>query len=1517
MKRSILSIFSRYRRLVLPLGGLISLSGIAVTASYSGAQGRREVVATPLPGGEYVRLTGDPEHVEVKLRSVISRGGDLRALRSSDEKAARSPEVANAIRNLPGCNSSVLPANDDDSAGPITLPFPINYFGTTYSQTFVNNNGNITFGGELSTFTPFNLNTTNIPIIAPFFADVDTNGTGSGLTSFGNVTVDGRRALCVNWVNVGYFFAAVDKLNSFQLILIERSDTGPGNFDIEFNYNSIQWETGSASGGTDGLGGNSARAGYANGTQAPGTSFEIPGSAVNGAFLDNNLATGLSNNSSGSSERGRYIFAARNGGVATPTPTPTPEVTVAVAPASVQENGAANLVYTFTRSGGTGAQMTANYTVGGTATAGSDFSIDGSGTVTFALGSSTTTVNVDPIPDLIVEPDETVVVTVTPGTGYNVGSPASATGTIVNVPAPFCSALPISFGQTYNGNLSSDSCVFNGNRADFYSFSGTAGQRVAVTMTTIDLFSRIELVGPTGTIIDSIGPGTMRDSRLPAADFLTLPAAGMYTIRAIGANGGTGAYSVSLFAAPTTPCTFSLSPTFTNVPSSGGTFFFDVLTQPGCAPPAAPVAPQGVLYSIVSYINGRVTFNVSPNEGVARQATILVGNMVHNINQAGTAPPDNDLLANAQVLAGLSTPLGIPILGFNANATAESGEPAHAGNTAAKSVWYSFTPSSGGLFSFSTTGSSFDTVMAIYACPSSGTCTFANFTPVGSNDDTTAFDVTSKINFRADAGTRYVIAVDGKNGANGTIQLAFGPYQRLFRVYLHNYNGNPITIVPDSVRASNGTTTIDAIRISLGVYEFNLPQDNSVYTVNISGPTGIVWNPNNYPLDTSFRILNELMEGAGSGGQNTTSNAQCLDGCDVIGFVRNITAEDVVQGRIKVRLGYSRAATPARRDEEDCRLSFQSDLGVPHARYQCTARPQANHDIVPAMAGRRFTEAIFSFGNPVGVILEDIRTPRFVAANAETFSISGRVLAGGAGTVVELAYTPPGGLPIRRDTRTGPNGVYEFADLAPGTYQPTARREGIVFNTPPPVTLATANAVGVDISAQATCSYGVTNPGEFASAGGAGGFAVSTASNCDWEARSDVPWIIVNSGVGRGNGTAQITVLPNMGPARTGTVRLTNRPEAIVITQAAGCGYTLSTPTQVNFTAAGGSGSVNVTTSAAECSFAPTATDFCMITGLTAAGTGPGTVNFTVSANAGVARSTVITIGGQTFTLNQAAAPGTHRSSFDFDGDGRADLAVYRPGSGFWFVQTLAGFSGQPFGVAEDIPVAADYDGDGRTDIAVFRPSSLFWYVNGSTSGFTETRFGQTGDTPVPADYDGDGRADIAHYRRSDGTWRILRSSDGVNFNIQHGASTDKPVPADYDGDGRADIAVYRPSTGFWHIIGSGGAGINIQFGAAADMPVPGDYDRDGRAELAVYRPSDGIWYRLNAQTGAFAATQWGAPGDLPVPADYNGDRSTDLAVYRPSNGIWFVWSCTNNPQFNARQFGASGDKIVPFRDLP
>lgn len=222
--------------------------------------------------------------------------------------AFAAPASAQTI--VPGFDSFTLPANDDSSTGLVNLGFGFNFFGTTYTQTYVNNNGNVTFTGSLSTFTPFGLLSTSTPIIAPFFADVDTRGSGSGVVSYGTGTFGGQAAFGVNWPNVGYFSGGVDKLNDFQLLLVDRSDLAPGDADIYFNYNSIQWESGSASGGTDGLGGSCARAGFSNGST---TAYEIPGSGVCGDFL-NGGANEL-RSASNIQTPGRQLFQVRSGEV--------------------------------------------------------------------------------------------------------------------------------------------------------------------------------------------------------------------------------------------------------------------------------------------------------------------------------------------------------------------------------------------------------------------------------------------------------------------------------------------------------------------------------------------------------------------------------------------------------------------------------------------------------------------------------------------------------------------------------------------------------------------------------------------------------------------------------------------------------------------------------------------------------------------------------------------------------------------------------------------------------------------------------------------------------------------------------------------------------------------------------------------------------------------------------------------------------------------------------------------------
>jgi|GEM_PF-321425 len=238
----------------------------------------------------------------------------------------------------------------------------------------------------------------------------------------------------------------------------------------------------------------------------------------------------------------------------------------------------------------------------------------------------------------------------------------------------------------------------------------------------------------------------------------------------------------------------------------------------------------------------------------------------------------------------------------------------------------------------------------------------------------------------------------------------------------------------------------------------------------------------------------------------------------------------------------------------------------------------------------------------------------------------------------------------------------------------------------------------------------------------------------------------------------------------------------------------------------------------------------------------------------------------------------------DYNGDGRSDLAVWRPSTGVWWVH---GVVTAQWGRPGDVPVPADYNGDGRADLAVWRPSTGVWWVRGVET----VQWGLPGDVPVVADYNGDGRPDLAVWRPSTGIWYVR----GVST-TQWGRPGDVPVPADYNGDGRADLAVWRPSTGTWWVHGV----VTAQWGKPGDQAVPADYNGDGRADLAVWRPSTGVWWVHGVTTA-----QWGRVGDVPVPGDYRGDGSADLAVWRPSTGIWWVRGVVT------AQWGKPGDVPV------
>ncbi len=259
----------------------------------------------PAPGtSEYDQLKREGK---LPRGPVIITGNDVRPLIPEIKAANPAQPSSNVVCNcmIPIDNTfQVVPMqggtppdyrNDDSYSNPIALPFNFCFYGQNQNNCYINNNGNISFGAPYFTFTANAFPDPSFIMIAPFWADVDTRGTGSGLVYY-KIT---PTAMIVRWQTVGYYASYDDKLNDFQLIITDGTDPilPPGN-NVSFCYGDMQWTTGDASNGVNGFGGSPATVGVNRGNgvdyiqigqfDQPGTNYDGPfGTVDQVSWLDN------------------------------------------------------------------------------------------------------------------------------------------------------------------------------------------------------------------------------------------------------------------------------------------------------------------------------------------------------------------------------------------------------------------------------------------------------------------------------------------------------------------------------------------------------------------------------------------------------------------------------------------------------------------------------------------------------------------------------------------------------------------------------------------------------------------------------------------------------------------------------------------------------------------------------------------------------------------------------------------------------------------------------------------------------------------------------------------------------------------------------------------------------------------------------------------------------------------------------------------------------------------------------
>lgn len=287
---------------------------------------------------------------------------------------------------------------------------------------------------------------------------------------------------------------------------------------------------------------------------------------------------------------------------------------------------------------------------------------------------------------------------------------------------------------------------------------------------------------------------------------------------------------------------------------------------------------------------------------------------------------------------------------------------------------------------------------------------------------------------------------------------------------------------------------------------------------------------------------------------------------------------------------------------------------------------------------------------------------------------------------------------------------------------------------------------------------------------------------------------------------------------------------------------------------------------------------------------------------------------------NQFGLPGDYPMPGYYKNPTVCNIAVWRPENGSWYFQ---GEDIQQWGLPGDLPIFGDFNGDGIDDPAVWRPGSALFYINYGTH--TETsQLGLPDDKITTVEWlhnamrkshaskaaaGNIGGADMISHNPLDQSVRFQGASFGSV--VKTGDTRQSYLlKGDFNGDSKTDHAVFK--NGEWNIFLRGKNSYSYSFGLPGDLPVSGDFDGDGKTDIGVYRPFDtgnfSRWYIVKSSDSSLLSSSWGMSGDIPLPMDINGDGRDELVVLRPGTMVWYAQDASTKSLMSSQQWGLAGD---------